>query len=68
MEVQVGHGTDLEAVARREISVTPIAMDLTDRAGLKTLKAAFAKDSTAKPAAKRPAGRPAAKRGSGRKA
>ncbi len=34
-------GTDLEAVSRGAISVTPLSLDLTHKPSLKKLKAAF---------------------------
>jgi 5'-nucleotidase len=37
-----GHGTDLEALAQRKISVTPLRLDLTDEPTLTRLAAAFA--------------------------
>jgi 5'-nucleotidase len=37
-----GHGTDLEALVQRKISVTPLRLDLTDEPTLTRLAAAFA--------------------------
>ena len=37
-----GEGTDLEALARKQVSVTPLRLDLTDHAALSRYAAALA--------------------------
>jgi 5'-nucleotidase len=43
--VNVGHGTDLEAMEQNRISITPLRLDLTDEPTLTRLAAAFAAEA-----------------------